>query len=186
MFSRLRAGQLNAGGDRTQQDQDALQDGCRPSTVHQEAVSSSVTGEQFIQWQQRVTSTRQGKEDKMRQDKMMIETSGSRITQVKMDNEQLAGKEEQLANEFKVEEGLLTDTEAQLGFLEGQLQEVGGLEGMVKEMQEQEKLAKVEQDSRLRNMEERFCQVQVNIIVGIHIPAYRIDSIKLGILSKHT
>jgi len=161
MFSRLRAGQLNAGGDRTQQDQDALQDGCRPNTVHQEAVSSSVTGEQFLQWQQRVTSTRQGKEGKMRQDKMMIETCGSRITQVKMDNEQLAGKEEQLANEFKVEEGLLTDTEAQLGFLEGQLQEVGGLERMVKEMQEQEKLAKVEQDSSLRDMEERFRLVQL-------------------------
>ena len=53
-----------------------------------------------------------------------------------MDNEQLAEKEEQLADEFKVEEGLLTDTEAQLSFLEGQLHEVGGLGGMVKEMQE--------------------------------------------------
>ena len=97
---------------------------------------------------------------------MMIETCGGRITQVKMDNEQLAGKEEQLANEFKVEEGLLTDTEAQLGFLEGQLQEVGGLGGMVKEMQEQEKLAKVEQDSRMRDMEEKFRQVQVIMVVA--------------------
>merc|ERR1719193_1417446 len=91
----------------------------------------------------------------------MIESRGRHITQIKTDNEQLAGKEEQLADEFKVEEVLLTDTEAQLSFLEGQLQEVGGLEGMVKEMQEQEKLAKVEQDSSLRDMEERFRLVQL-------------------------
>ena len=163
MFSQLQAGPLNAGGDRTQD-----QGNYRPNAVDQEAsgVSSGVTGEQFIQWQQRVTSTRQGKEDKLRVDTLMIESSGRHITQIKTDNEQLAGKEEQLANEFKVEEGLLTDTEAQLGFLEGQLQEVGGLGGMVKEMQEQEKLAKVEQDSRLRDMEERFCQVQVIVVVG--------------------
>ena len=162
MFSQLQAGPLNAGGDRSQD-----QDSCRPNAVHLEAseVSSGVTGEQLIQWQQRVTSTRQGKEDKLRQDTLMIESGGRRITQVKTDNEQLAGKEEQLTDELKVEEGLLIDTEAQLGFLEGQLQEVGGLERMVKEMQEQEKLAKVEQDSSLRDMEERFRQVQVIMVV---------------------
>ena len=163
MFSQLQTGPLNAGGDRTQD-----QDNRGPNAVDQEAsvVSSSVTGEQLIQWQQRVTSTRQGKEDKLRKDKLVVESSGRRITQVKTENEQLAEKEEQLADEFKVEEVLLTDTEAQLSFLEGQLHEVGGLGGMVKEMQEQEKLAKVEQDSRLRDMEERFCQVQVIVVVG--------------------
>ena len=162
MFSQLRAGPLNAGGDRTQ-DQDVHQGGSRPDAVNQQAseMSSSVTGQQLIQWQQRVASTRKGKEDKLRQDTLMIESSGGRITQGMTANEQLTGKEQQLADEFKVEEGLLTETEAQLGFLEGQLHEVDKLGGMMKEMQEKEKLDKVEQDSRLRDMEERFRQVQV-------------------------
>ena len=162
MLSQLQAGPLNTGGDRTLD-----QDDNRPNAVGQEAsvVSSGVTGEQLIQWQQKMTSTRQGKEDKLRQDTLVTESCGRRITQVKTENEELAGREEQLADEFKVEEGLLADTEVQLSFLEGQLHEVGGLGGMVKEMQEQEKLAKVEQDSSLRDMEERFRLVQVIMVV---------------------
>ena len=152
MFSQVRAGQLNAGGDGTQETSTA---------------STGVTGEQFIQWQQRVTATRHGKEEKLRQDTLVVESGGRRITQLKTDNEQLDGKKEQLAAESKMEEVLLNDTEAHSGFLEELLQEVGGLGGMVKQMQEREELTKVEQDSRLRDMEERLCQVQVILAVEI-------------------
>ena len=73
MFSQLQTGPLNAGGDRTQD-----QDDRGPNAVDQETsvVSCGVTGEQLLQWQQRVTSTRQGKEDKLRKDKLVVESSG--------------------------------------------------------------------------------------------------------------
>ena len=155
MFSRVRAGPLNADGDGTQELDDHRQE--------RSAASTGVTGEQFIQWQQRVTATRQGKEEKLRQETLLVESGGRRITHLKMDNEQLDGKVEQLAAEFKMEEVLLIETEAQLGFLEEQLQEVDGLGGMVKQMQEEQELVKVEQESRFRDMEERFRQVQVKL-----------------------
>ena len=161
MFSQVRAGPLNAGGDGTQE-----MDGRRSNTAHRQetsAASSGVTGEQFIQWQQGVTATRQGKEEKLRQETLVVESGSLRKTQLKTDNEQLDGKEEQLAAESKMEEVVLDDTEVQLGFLEEQLQEVGGLGGMVKQMQEQEELTKVELDSRFRVMEEKFRRVQVII-----------------------
>ena len=163
MFSQVRAGPLNAGGDGIHE-----LDGRRSNTAHRQetsAASSGVTGEQFIQWQQGVTATRQGKEEKLRQETLVVESGGLRKTQLKTDNEQLDGKEEQLAAESKMEEVVLDDTEVQLGFLEEQLQEVGGLGGMVKQMQEQEELTKVELDSRFRFMEEKFRRVQV-IIAG--------------------
>ena len=163
MFSQVRAGPLNAGGDGTQE-----WDGHRSNAAYHEetsAASTGVTGEQFIQWQQGVTATRQGKDEKLRKETLVVESGGRRITQLKTDNEQLDAKEEQLSAEFKMEEVLLDDTEAQLGFLEEQLREVGGLGGMMKQMQEQEELAKVEQDSRLRDMEEMFRLVQVIVVV---------------------
>ena len=155
MISRVRAGPLNADGDGTQELDDHRQE--------RSAASTGVTGEQFIQWQQRVTATRQGKEEKLRQETLLIESDGRRITHLKMDIEQLDGKDEQLAAEFKMEEVLLNETEARLEFLEEQLQDVGGLSGMVKQMQEEQELAKVEQESRFREMEERFRQVQVKL-----------------------
>ena len=160
MFSQVRAGPLNAGGDGIHE-----LDGRRSNAVHRQETTSGVTGEQFIQWQQGVTATRQGKEEKLRQETLVVESGGLRKTQLKTDNEQLDGKEEQLAAESKMEEVVLDDTEVQLGFLEEQLQDVCGLGGMVKQMQEQEELTKVELDSRFRVMEEKFRRVQV-IIAG--------------------
>ena len=163
MFSQVRAGPLNAGGDGIHE-----LDGRRSNTAHRQetsAASSGVTGEQFIQWQQGVTATRQGKEEKLRQETLVVESGGLRKTQLKTDNDQLDEKEEQLAAESKMEEVVLDDTEVQLGFLEEQLQDVCGLGGMVKQMQEQEELTKVELDSRFRVMEEKFRRVQV-IIAG--------------------
>ena len=157
MFSQLRGGLLNAdggGGDGAQEE----------NAGRQQEAHAGVTGEELIQWQQRVIGARQGKEEKLRRDTLVMESSGRRVTQLKTDKEQLAGKEEVLAEESKMEEVVLNDTEAQLGFLEEQLHEVGGLGGMVKQMQKQEELVKVEQDSRLRVMEERFRQVQVIMV----------------------
>ena len=161
MFSQSRGGLLNAGGggDGTQEE-----DGRHSNGVDQQGVT--VTGGQFIQWQQGVIATRQGKEEKLRRETLAVESGGRRVTQLKTDNEQLAGKEEQLAKESKMEEVVLIDTEAQLGFLEKQLHEVGGLSGMVEQMQEKEELVKLEQDSRLRVFEERFRQVQVIMTVS--------------------
>jgi len=159
MFSQMRAGPLNVSGDGTQE-----LDSRRSNTANLQetsAASSGVTGEQFIQWKQRVTATRQGKEAKLRQEILVVESGGRRITQLKTDNEQLVGEEDQLAAESKMEEEVSSDTEVQLGFLEEQLHEVGRLCGMTKQMQEQEESAKVELDSRLRDMEESFCRVQL-------------------------
>ena len=159
MFSQSRGGLLNAGGggDETQEEDGRHSNG---ADQHVDA-SSGVTGGQFIQWQQGVIATRRGKEEELRRETLVAESGGRRVTQLKTDNEQLAGKEEQLAEESKIEEVVLNDTLAQLGFLEEQLHEVGGLSGIVKQMQEQEELVKFEQDSRLRVMEEKFRQVQV-------------------------
>merc|ERR1719500_2636769 len=125
MFSQVRAGPLNAGGDGAHK-----LDGRRSNTAH-------------------------------RQETLVVESGSLRKTQLKTDNEQLDGREEQLAAESKMEEVVLDDTEVQLGFLEEQLQDVCGLGGMVKQMQEQEELTKVELDSRFRVMEEKFRRVQL-------------------------
>jgi len=158
MFSQLRGGLLNAGGggrNGAQEQDDRNQQGAH-------AASSGITGEEFIQWQQRLIGARQGKEEKLRQDTLVMESSGRRVTQLKTDNEQLAGKEEMLVEESKMEEVVLNDTEVQLDFLEEQLHEASALGGMVKQMQEQEELVKVDQDLRLRVMEEGFRQIQLS------------------------
>ena len=157
MFSQLRGGLLNAGGggrNGAQEQDDRNQQGAH-------AASSGITGEEFIQWQQRLIGARQGKEEKLRQDTLVMESSGRRVTQLKTDNEQLAGKEEMLVEESKMEEVVLNDTEVQLDFLEEQLHEASALGGMVKQMQEQQELVKVDQDLRLRVMEKSFRQIQV-------------------------
>ena len=134
---------------------------------------TQLTAEHLIQWQQSLTASRHGKEEKLRQDTLRIESNSRRVTHLKTGNAQLAGKEEQLAEDSKLEDGLLGETEAQLGFLEEQLRGVAGIGEEVKQMQEQDELVKVEQDSRLKSMEERFRQVQVNMAVKTNLSSYQ-------------
>ena len=128
--------------------------------------SSYVSGEQFIQWQQRIAATRREKEEKVRQDTMAVESSAQRVRQLKTENEQLVGRENQLSEESKMEEVLLVDTNAQLGVLYEQLQEAGGLGQFVRQLQEEEEKTKLEQTSRVRDIEERLRRMQViNVIM---------------------
>ena len=128
--------------------------------------SSYVSGEQFIQWQQRIAATRREKEEKVRQDTMAVESSAQRVRQLKTENEQLVGRENQLSEESKMEEVLLVDTNAQLGVLNEQLQEAGVLGGFVRQLQEEEEKTKLERTSRVRDIEERLRRMQViNVIM---------------------
>ena len=123
--------------------------------------SSHVSGEQFIQWQQQIAATRREKEEKVRQDTMAVESSAQRVRQLKTENEQLVGRENQLSEESKMEEVLLVDTNAQLGVLYEQLQEAGGLGQFVRQLQEEEEKTKSERSSRIREIEERLRNVKV-------------------------
>ena len=123
--------------------------------------SSYVSGEQFIQWQQRIAATRREKEEKVRQDTMAVESSAQRVRQLKTENEQLVGRENQLSEESKMEEVLLVDTNAQLGVLYEQLQEAGGLGQFVRQLQEEEEKTKLERTSQVRDIEERLRRMQV-------------------------
>ena len=128
--------------------------------------SSYVSGEQFIQWQQRIATTRREKEEKVKQDSMAVESSAQRVRQLKTENEQLVGRENQLSEESKMEEVLLVETNAQLGVLEKQLEEAGGLGRFVRQLQEEEEKTKLERTSRVRDIEERLRRMQViNIIM---------------------
>ena len=128
--------------------------------------SSCVSGEQFIQWQQRIATTRREKEEKVRQDSMAVESGAQRVRQLKTENEQLVGRENQLSEESKMEEVLLVETNAQLGVLEKQLEEAGGLGRFVRQLQEEEEKTKLERTSRVRDIEERLRRMQViNIIM---------------------
>ena len=128
--------------------------------------SSCVSGEQFIQWQQRIATTRREKEEKVKQDSMAVESSAQRVRQLKTENEQLVGRENQLSEESKMEEVLLVNTNAQLGVLKEQLQEAGVLGRFVRQLQEEEEKTKLERTSRVRDIEERLRRMQViNIIM---------------------
>ena len=128
--------------------------------------SSCVSGEQFIQWQQRIATTRREKEEKVKQDSMAVESGAQRVRQLKTENEQLVGRENQLSEESKMEEVLLVETNAQLGVLEKQLEEAGGLGRFVRQLQEEEEKTKLERTSRVRDIEERLRRMQViNIIM---------------------
>ena len=122
---------------------------------------SSVSGEQFIQWQRQVTATRLGKGEKLKQESLAAESSAERVRQLKTENEQLVGKGNQLSEELKTEEMLLINTNAQLGVLEGQLQQVGVLGQFVRQLQDEEERTKSERSSRMREIEERFQNVKV-------------------------
>ena len=175
MFSQLKFSQSRARPDDAGDETQLNSQGGRRSDALAETSSTScgITAEHLIQWQQSLTASRHGKEEKLRQDTLSVESNSRRVTHLKTGNAQLAGKEEQLAEDSKLEDGLLCETEAQLGFLEEQLREVAGIGEVVKQMQEQDELVKVEQDSRLKSMEERFRQVQVNMTAKIHLSSKR-------------
>ena len=122
---------------------------------------SSVSGEQFIQWQRQVTATRLGKGEKLKQESLAAESSAERVRQLKTENEQLVGKGNQLSEELKTEEMLLINTNAQLAVLEEQLQQVGVLGQFVRQLQDEEERTKSERSSRMREIEERFQNVKV-------------------------
>ena len=106
------------------------------------------------------------KEEKVRQDTMAVESSAQRVRQLKTENEQLVGRENQLSEESKMEEVLLVDTNAQLGVLNEQLQEAGVLGRFVRQLQEEEEKTKLERTSRVRDIEERLRRMQViNVIM---------------------
>ena len=124
--------------------------------------SSSVSGEQFIQWQRQVTATRLGKGEKLKQESLAAESSAERVRQLKTENEQLVGRGNQLSEELKTEEMLLINTNAQLGVLKEQLQQVGDLGQFVRQLQEEEERTKLERSSRIRGIEERFQNMKVS------------------------
>ena len=123
--------------------------------------SSCISGEQFIQWQRRITATRLGKGEKLRQESLVVESCAVRVRQLKTENEQLVGRGNQLSEELKTEEMLLINTNAQLGVLDEQLRQVGGLGQFVRQLQEEEEKTKSERSSRIREIEERLRHVKV-------------------------
>ena len=123
--------------------------------------SLCISGEQFIQWQRRITATRLGKGEKLRQESLAAESSAERVRQLKTENEQLVGRGNQLSEELKTEEMLLINTNAQLGVLDGQLRQVGNLGQFVRQLQEEEEKTKSERSSRIREIEERLRHVKV-------------------------
>ena len=123
--------------------------------------STCVSGKQFIQWQRRITATRLGKGEKLRQESLAAESSAERVRQLKTENEELVGKGNQLSEELKTEEMLLINTNAQLAVLEEQLQQVGVLGQFVRQLQDEEERTKSERSSRMREIEERFQNVKV-------------------------
>ena len=128
---------------------------------------SSVSGEQFIQWQRQVTATRLGKGEKLKQESLAAESSAERVRQLKTENEQLVGRGNQLSEELKTEEMLLINTNAQLSVLKEQLQQVGDLGQFVRQLQEEEEKTKSERSSRIRELEERFQKVKVTNLRNI-------------------
>ena len=163
MLPLLQADRPSAGGDAAQQ-QARRHHGI--ASEENLTASSCVSGEQFIQWQQRIAATRREKEEKVRQDSMAVESSAQRVRQLKTENEQLVGRENQLSEESKMEEVLLVNTNAQLGVLKEQLEEAGGLGRFVRQLQEEEEKTKLERTSRVRDIEERLRRMQViNIIM---------------------
>ena len=96
---------------------------------------------------------------------MAVESSAQRVRQLKTENEQLVGRENQLSEESKMEEVLLVETNAQLGVLEKQLEEAGGLGRFVRQLQEEEEKTKLERTSRVRDIEERLRRMQVIDII---------------------
>ena len=123
--------------------------------------SLCISGEQFIQWQRRITATRLGKREKLKQESLAVESSAERVRQLKTENEQLVGRGNQLSEELKTEEMLLINTNAQLGVLDGQLRQVGNLGQFVRQLQEEEEKTKSERSSRIREIEERLRNVKV-------------------------
>ena len=123
--------------------------------------SLCISGEQFIQWQRRITATRLGKREKLKQESLAVESSAERVRQLKTENEQLVGRGNQLSEELKTEEMLLINTNAQLGVLDGQLRQVGNLGQFVRQLQEEEEKTKSERSSRIREIEERLRHVKV-------------------------
>ena len=141
MFPLIQADRPGADGDGVQQKEASWQVGAA-SEENLDASSSSVSGEQFIQWQRLVTATRLGKGEKLKQESLAAESSAERVRQLKTENEQLVGKGNQLSEELKTEEMLLINTNAQLAVLEEQLQQVGVLGQFVRQLQDEEERTK--------------------------------------------
>ena len=167
MLPLLQADRPSAGGDAAQQGARRHQGIASEENL---TASSYVSGEQFIQWQQRIAATRREKEEKVRQDTMAVESSAQRVRQLKTENEQLVGRENQLSEESKMEEVLLVDTNAQLGVLHEQLQEAGDLGRFVRQLQEEEEKTKLERTSRVRDIEERLRRMQVITVIMFASP----------------
>ena len=159
MLPLIQADRPGADGDGVQQQEASRHFGAASEENFDAA--SSVSGEQFIQWQRRITATRLGKGEKLRQESLAAESSAERVRQLKTENEQLVGRGNQLSEESKMEEVLLINTNAQLGVLDEQLKQVGGLSRFLRQMQEEEEKTKAERSSRIREIEERLRNVKV-------------------------
>ena len=159
MLPLIQADRPGADGDGVQQ-QEASRHLGAASEENLDA-SLCISGEQFIQWQRRITATRLGKGEKLRQESLAVESCAERVRQLKTENEQLVGRGNQLSEELKREEMLLINTNAQLSVLDGQLRQVGNLGQFVRQLQEEEEKTKSERSSRIREIEERLRNVKV-------------------------
>ena len=160
MLPLIQADRPGADGDGVQQ-QEARSRHLGAASEENLDASLCISGEQFIQWQRRITATRLGKGEKLRQESLAVESCAERVSQLKTENEQLVGRRNQLSEELKTEEMLLINTNAQLGVLDEQLRQVGGLGQFVRQLQEEEEKTKSERSSRIREIEERLRNVKV-------------------------
>ena len=158
MLPLSQADRPGAGGDAVQQEASRHLGAASEENLD---ASSCISGEQFIQWQRRITATRLGKGEKLRQESLAVESCAERVRQLKTENEQLVGRGNQLSEESKTEEMLLINTNAQLGVLNEQLQQAGCLGRFVRQLQEEEEKTKSERSSRIREIEERLRNVKV-------------------------
>ena len=158
MLPLSQADRPGAGGDAVQQEASRHLGAASEENLD---ASSCISGEQFIQWQRRITATRLGKGEKLRQESLVVESCAVRVRQLKTENEQLVGRGNQLSEELKTEEMLLINTNVQLGVLDGQLRQVGNLGQFVRQLQEEEEKTKSERSSRIREIEERLRHVKV-------------------------
>ena len=160
MLPLIQADRPGADGDGVQQ-QEARSRHLGAASEENLDASLCISGEQFIQWQRRITATRLGKGEKLRQESLVVESCAVRVRQLKTENEQLVGRGNQLSEELKTEEMLLINTNAQLGVLNEQLQQAGSLGRFVRHLQEEEEKTKSERSSRIREIEERLRHVKV-------------------------
>ena len=88
MLPLSQADRPGAGGDAVQQEASRHLGAASEENLD---ASSCISGEQFIQWQRRITATRLGKGEKLRQESLAVESSAERVRQLKTENEQLVG-----------------------------------------------------------------------------------------------